>query len=97
MLYKNVDGWLLGMKKHHCDKKELLPADDPSNDIMEAASQGRRPKKHPTAGYVCTGCEKMFTINLKDAKRGKSTLYAVALECLKSGAGRIILGKSLSK
>lgn len=66
MLYKNSKEWLDAMKEHLCEKKELLPADDPSNDIWSAKIEGREPTKYPRKGFVCQGCEAVFEVNLKD-------------------------------
>lgn len=98
MLYKNPKEWLDAMKSHTCKAKDLIPSDDPSNDIWSAKVEKREPVKYPTMGYTCQGCEESFDINLYQASMDilPEEQKEIVFSLIKSSAGRQKLGKFLS-
>lgn len=99
MLYKNSKEWLDAMKSHTCKAKDLTPSDDPSNDVWSAKIENRDPKKYPTMGYTCQGCEESFDINLRRASMDvlPEKQKEIVLSLIKCSAGRQKLGKYLCR
>jgi hypothetical protein len=84
-MYKSFKEFIYAMRAHSCLNKNLIPADDPSNDIWSAKAEEREPLKYPSMGYLCQGCEEDFRIELRNCKSDDEEFEPVLKDILKSG------------